>query len=336
MWWNVSCLWWRTCTWNINSNTAPRAALFILHNIILQQLHRTRLVLVDFPFCAVWVWSHFVSDMLKLSAPLYKSAPWRWDFPSCMQLLMGCAHSRTETCCHTYEEQLSVSWWVTAEMWRAEPWPAPCWCHTLNIVALVRFVWMFVLLCCVRVKWLPEATAATSKGEAGVPVMCFLFWTQCLRELGTRSVFWFSPLSHEDCVKNKQQHGCASQMTTSSFSYWTGVRLQNRHDNSRSPGRQEKMPVGVIGVNGVLGNVKYKLTWVVAPSLYRTRAVKMQHTSCTEDRIQHALDRCLDGLRQSPTSAHNWNGKTAGDGGWTRGRVQLFVVLAFLWPLWQN
>uniref|UniRef100_A0A3Q0RPX4 Phosphoinositide 3-kinase regulatory subunit 5 n=1 Tax=Amphilophus citrinellus TaxID=61819 RepID=A0A3Q0RPX4_AMPCI len=26
--------------------------------------------------------------------------------------------------------------------------------------------------------------------------------------------------------------------------------------------------------------------------------VKMQHTSCTEDRIQHALDRCLDGLRQ--------------------------------------
>uniref|UniRef100_A0A3B5B5J3 Phosphoinositide 3-kinase regulatory subunit 5 n=1 Tax=Stegastes partitus TaxID=144197 RepID=A0A3B5B5J3_9TELE len=24
----------------------------------------------------------------------------------------------------------------------------------------------------------------------------------------------------------------------------------------------------------------------------------MQHTSCTEDRIQHALDRCLDGLRQ--------------------------------------
>uniref|UniRef100_A0A3Q4GDT5 Phosphoinositide 3-kinase regulatory subunit 5 n=1 Tax=Neolamprologus brichardi TaxID=32507 RepID=A0A3Q4GDT5_NEOBR len=26
--------------------------------------------------------------------------------------------------------------------------------------------------------------------------------------------------------------------------------------------------------------------------------VNMQHTSCTEDRIQHALDRCLDGLRQ--------------------------------------
>ncbi|XP_040892431.1 phosphoinositide 3-kinase regulatory subunit 5 [Toxotes jaculatrix] len=33
----------------------------------------------------------------------------------------------------------------------------------------------------------------------------------------------------------------------------------------------------------------------------------MQHTSCTEDRIQHALDRCLDGLRQSPTAAHHWN-----------------------------
>ncbi|XP_068606967.1 phosphoinositide 3-kinase regulatory subunit 5 [Brachionichthys hirsutus] len=33
----------------------------------------------------------------------------------------------------------------------------------------------------------------------------------------------------------------------------------------------------------------------------------MQHTSCTEDRIQHALDRCLNGLRQSPTAAHHWN-----------------------------
>ncbi|XP_011610740.2 phosphoinositide 3-kinase regulatory subunit 5 isoform X2 [Takifugu rubripes] len=33
----------------------------------------------------------------------------------------------------------------------------------------------------------------------------------------------------------------------------------------------------------------------------------MQHTSCTEDRIQHALDMCLDGLRKSPASAHNWN-----------------------------
>ncbi|XP_008412779.1 phosphoinositide 3-kinase regulatory subunit 5 isoform X1 [Poecilia reticulata] len=33
----------------------------------------------------------------------------------------------------------------------------------------------------------------------------------------------------------------------------------------------------------------------------------MQHTTCTEDRIQHALDRCLDGLRQSPTAEHHWN-----------------------------
>ncbi|XP_061534619.1 phosphoinositide 3-kinase regulatory subunit 5 [Phycodurus eques] len=33
----------------------------------------------------------------------------------------------------------------------------------------------------------------------------------------------------------------------------------------------------------------------------------MEHTSCTEDRIQHALDRCLDGLRQSPTAAHRWD-----------------------------
>nr|XP_020466614.1 phosphoinositide 3-kinase regulatory subunit 5 isoform X2 [Monopterus albus] len=33
----------------------------------------------------------------------------------------------------------------------------------------------------------------------------------------------------------------------------------------------------------------------------------MQHTSCTEDRIQHALDRCLDGLKQSPTAAQHWN-----------------------------
>ncbi|CAB1344656.1 unnamed protein product [Coregonus sp. 'balchen'] len=33
----------------------------------------------------------------------------------------------------------------------------------------------------------------------------------------------------------------------------------------------------------------------------------MQHTSCTEDRIQHALDRCLDGLRPSPTTPQPWN-----------------------------
>uniref|UniRef100_H3D9B0 Phosphoinositide 3-kinase regulatory subunit 5 n=1 Tax=Tetraodon nigroviridis TaxID=99883 RepID=H3D9B0_TETNG len=33
----------------------------------------------------------------------------------------------------------------------------------------------------------------------------------------------------------------------------------------------------------------------------------MQHTSCTEDRIQHALNMCLDGLRCRPTSANGWN-----------------------------
>nr|XP_015809936.2 phosphoinositide 3-kinase regulatory subunit 5 isoform X1 [Nothobranchius furzeri]XP_015809937.2 phosphoinositide 3-kinase regulatory subunit 5 isoform X1 [Nothobranchius furzeri] len=33
----------------------------------------------------------------------------------------------------------------------------------------------------------------------------------------------------------------------------------------------------------------------------------MQHTTCTEDRIQHVLDRCLDGLRRSPMAAHSWN-----------------------------
>ena len=35
----------------------------------------------------------------------------------------------------------------------------------------------------------------------------------------------------------------------------------------------------------------------------------MQHTSCTEDRIQHALNMCLDGLRQRPASAAIWNGE---------------------------
>lgn len=34
----------------------------------------------------------------------------------------------------------------------------------------------------------------------------------------------------------------------------------------------------------------------------------MQHTSCTEDRIQHALNMCLDGLRRRPASANSWNG----------------------------
>ncbi|XP_068506785.1 phosphoinositide 3-kinase regulatory subunit 5 isoform X1 [Syngnathus scovelli] len=33
----------------------------------------------------------------------------------------------------------------------------------------------------------------------------------------------------------------------------------------------------------------------------------MQHTSCTEDRIRHALDQCLDGLGCSPTAAHRWD-----------------------------
>ncbi|XP_076871500.1 phosphoinositide 3-kinase regulatory subunit 5 isoform X2 [Brachyhypopomus gauderio] len=33
----------------------------------------------------------------------------------------------------------------------------------------------------------------------------------------------------------------------------------------------------------------------------------MQHTTCTEDRIQHALDRCLDGLRSSDSLLQSWN-----------------------------
>lgn len=35
----------------------------------------------------------------------------------------------------------------------------------------------------------------------------------------------------------------------------------------------------------------------------------MQHTSCTEDRIQHALNMCLEGLSPRPASATSWNGK---------------------------
>ncbi|XP_051567403.1 phosphoinositide 3-kinase regulatory subunit 5-like isoform X2 [Myxocyprinus asiaticus] len=35
--------------------------------------------------------------------------------------------------------------------------------------------------------------------------------------------------------------------------------------------------------------------------------VKMQYTSCTEDRIQHALERCLDGLRPSESLTQSWN-----------------------------
>ncbi|XP_018617647.2 phosphoinositide 3-kinase regulatory subunit 5 [Scleropages formosus] len=34
----------------------------------------------------------------------------------------------------------------------------------------------------------------------------------------------------------------------------------------------------------------------------------MQHTTCTEDRIQHALDRCLDGLSPGYALTQSWNG----------------------------
>ncbi|KAK6479675.1 phosphoinositide 3-kinase regulatory subunit 5-like [Huso huso] len=36
------------------------------------------------------------------------------------------------------------------------------------------------------------------------------------------------------------------------------------------------------------------------------RCFKMQHTSCTEDRIQHALQRCLHGLGRDPSSTDTW------------------------------
>ncbi|KAG7279624.1 hypothetical protein CRUP_011717 [Coryphaenoides rupestris] len=39
---------------------------------------------------------------------------------------------------------------------------------------------------------------------------------------------------------------------------------------------------------------------MMAPGNTGQGAENMQHTSCTEDRIQHALDRCLEGLRRSP------------------------------------
>ncbi|KAJ8001910.1 hypothetical protein DPEC_G00174320 [Dallia pectoralis] len=39
----------------------------------------------------------------------------------------------------------------------------------------------------------------------------------------------------------------------------------------------------------------------------RSREKKMLHTSCTEDRIQHALDRSLDGLKHGPAAAQPWN-----------------------------
>ncbi|XP_053354522.1 phosphoinositide 3-kinase regulatory subunit 5 isoform X3 [Clarias gariepinus] len=47
----------------------------------------------------------------------------------------------------------------------------------------------------------------------------------------------------------------------------------------------------------------------------------MQHTSCTEDRIQHALDRCLDGLRSSENLSQSWNT------GWCMNRWSLEELL---------
>ncbi|XP_060774535.1 phosphoinositide 3-kinase regulatory subunit 5 isoform X2 [Neoarius graeffei] len=47
----------------------------------------------------------------------------------------------------------------------------------------------------------------------------------------------------------------------------------------------------------------------------------MQHTSCTEDRIQHALDRCLDGLRSSELLSQSWNT------GWCMNRWSLEELL---------
>ncbi|KAG7327075.1 hypothetical protein KOW79_010476 [Hemibagrus wyckioides] len=50
-------------------------------------------------------------------------------------------------------------------------------------------------------------------------------------------------------------------------------------------------------------------------------SVKMQHTSCTEDRIQHALDRCLDGLRSSEFLSQSWST------GWCMNRWSLEELL---------
>ncbi|XP_035385959.1 phosphoinositide 3-kinase regulatory subunit 5 isoform X2 [Electrophorus electricus] len=47
----------------------------------------------------------------------------------------------------------------------------------------------------------------------------------------------------------------------------------------------------------------------------------MQHTTCTEDRIQHALDRCLDGLRSSESLTQSWNT------GWCMNRWSLEELL---------
>ncbi|XP_066519774.1 phosphoinositide 3-kinase regulatory subunit 5 isoform X2 [Hoplias malabaricus] len=50
-------------------------------------------------------------------------------------------------------------------------------------------------------------------------------------------------------------------------------------------------------------------------------SVKMQHTSCTEDRIQHALDRCLGGLQTNNTLSQSWNT------GWCMNRWSLEELL---------
>ncbi|XP_017336458.1 phosphoinositide 3-kinase regulatory subunit 5 isoform X5 [Ictalurus punctatus] len=47
----------------------------------------------------------------------------------------------------------------------------------------------------------------------------------------------------------------------------------------------------------------------------------MQYTSCTEDRIQHALDRCIDGLRSSEFLSQSWNT------GWCMNRWSLEELL---------
>lgn len=39
------------------------------------------------------------------------------------------------------------------------------------------------------------------------------------------------------------------------------------------------------------------------------RWIKMQHTTCTEDRIHHALERCLHGLSRSAVSSTTWTGR---------------------------
>ena len=41
--------------------------------------------------------------------------------------------------------------------------------------------------------------------------------------------------------------------------------------------------------------------------------IKMEHTSCREDRIHHALDRCLHGLSPGPSAMHSGNGRLGYD-----------------------